>query len=55
MKASRILLNLLIKTFGLAREMVIGFDDTIERRRGAQIKAKGIYRDGVRRLQIVFG
>jgi hypothetical protein len=29
-------------------ELVIGFDETIERRRGKQIKAKGIYRDAVR-------
>jgi hypothetical protein len=27
---------------------VIGFDDTIERRWGAKIKARGIYRDPVR-------
>ena len=48
MKGSRILLNLLIKTFGLTDELVIGFDGTVERRRGKQIKAKGIYRDAVR-------
>ena len=28
--------------------MVIGIDDTIERRWGAKIKARGIYRDPVR-------
>ena len=28
--------------------MILGLDDTIERRRGAKIKAKGIYRDPVR-------
>jgi len=28
--------------------VILGLDDTIERRRGAQIKAKGIYRDPVR-------
>lgn len=45
---SRILLNLLIKVFITGSELIIGFDDTIERRRGKQIKAKGIYRDAVR-------
>ena len=48
LQGSRILLKLLVKTFGLAGELVIGFDDTIERRRGEKIKAKGIYRDAVR-------
>ena len=38
---SRVLLKLLIKSFGLSGELVIGFDETIERRRGEQIKAKG--------------
>ncbi|MBA3530994.1 MAG: hypothetical protein H0T73_03615 [Ardenticatenales bacterium] len=28
--------------------MVVGMDDTIERRRGAEIEALGIYRDPVR-------
>lgn len=51
---SKILLNLLIKAFGLSDEIVIGFDDTVERRRGKQIKAKGIYRDAVRREQVIF-
>ena len=45
---SRILLNLLIKAFVTSRELVIGFDETVERRRGKQIKAKGIYRDAPR-------
>jgi hypothetical protein len=31
-----------------AGEVVIGIDDTIERRWGARIKARGIYRDPVR-------
>jgi hypothetical protein len=45
---SRILVHLIVKSFGLAGEVVIGFDETIERRRGRQIKALGIYRDAVR-------
>jgi DDE superfamily endonuclease len=46
--ASRLLLRLLIASFVPSGELVIGIDDTIERRRGDQIKAKGIYRDPVR-------
>lgn len=38
----------MIKAFVRGRELVVGFDDTIERRRGKRIKAKGIYRDAVR-------
>jgi len=45
---SRVLLKLLIKTFAPAGTLVFGIDDTIERRRGEKIKAKGIYRDPVR-------
>src|SRR5215208_4313536 len=46
--SSKILLSLLIKAFGLNNELVIGFDDHLERRRGKKITAKGIYRDAVR-------
>ncbi len=45
---SRTLLRLLVTTFAPQGTLVIGGDETIERRRGAQIKAKGIYRDPVR-------
>jgi hypothetical protein len=45
---SRILLGLLVTTFAPSGPLVIGIDETIERRRGAKIKAKGIYRDPVR-------
>lgn len=45
---SKILLKLLIKAFDIKDELVIGFDDHLERRRGTKIKAKGIYRDAVR-------
>jgi hypothetical protein len=51
---SRILLNLLLKAFVASSEIVIGFDDTVERRRGRQIKAKGIYRDAVRSSKSFF-
>jgi hypothetical protein len=49
---SRRLLGLLVATFvpGDA-PIVVGLDDTIERRRGAKITAKGLYRDPVRSSQ----
>ncbi len=46
--AGKILLNLLLKVFGVSDEIVIGFDEHLERRRGRRIRAKGIYRDAVR-------
>jgi hypothetical protein len=39
---------LLVATFAPHGELVFGIDDTIERRRGSKIKAKGIYRNPVR-------
>jgi hypothetical protein len=42
------LLRLLLNTFLPIGPVVIGIDETIERRRGEKIKAKGIYRDPVR-------
>lgn len=44
----RLLLNLLIAAFVPSGPIVVGLDDTIERRWGARIKARGIYRDPVR-------
>src|SRR2546423_1131742 len=48
LSASHILLSLLVNAFVPEGALVFALDDTIERRRGAQIKAKGIYRDPVR-------
>ena len=46
---SRLLLHLLLQLFVPAdAPLVVGIDETIERRRGAKIAAKGIYRDPVR-------
>ncbi len=45
---ARELLGLLVSTFVPVGPVVIGIDDTLERRRGAKIQAKGIYRDPVR-------
>ena len=47
-RAAHLLLGLLINTFVPAGPVILGLDDTIERRRGKHIKAKGIYRDPVR-------
>jgi hypothetical protein len=54
LEISRVLLSLLLQTFVPKGPIVMGLDDTIERRRGAQIKAKGIYRDPVRSSQSHF-
>ena len=45
---SRILLCLLVDAFAQRGPVVLGLDDTIERRRCKRIAAKGIYRDPVR-------
>jgi hypothetical protein len=46
--ASRVLLGLLVRTFAPTGVLVMGLDDTVERRRGDKIEAKGVYRDPVR-------
>src|SRR5919109_689425 len=46
--ASRLLLRVLVAVFVPRGVVLFGLDDTIERRRGEQITAKGIYRDPVR-------
>jgi hypothetical protein len=45
---ARRLLLVLVATFVRDGPVVVGIDDTIERRWGARIKARGIYRDPVR-------
>jgi hypothetical protein len=45
---SLVLLRLLLNAFLSSGPVVMGIDETIERRRGEKIKAKGIYRDPVR-------
>jgi len=47
-RAARRLLVALARRFAPEGPLVFGIDDTIERRRGARIEAKGIYRDPVR-------
>ena len=49
LRLSRVLLTLLIQHLAQGDgPLVFGIDETIERRRGSRIKAKGIYRDAVR-------
>jgi hypothetical protein len=52
---SRILLRVLVRAFvPTDQPIVLGLDDHIERRRGAKIAAKGIYRDPVRSSKSFF-
>jgi len=50
-EASSVLLGLLVKTFVPSGPLVIGVDETLERRWGKKIAAKGVYRDPVRSTQ----
>ena len=47
-QGSRILLGLLIDQFSPQGPLLFGLDDTVERRWGPKIRARGIYRDPVR-------
>ncbi len=46
--ASRVLVGLLIRAFAPHGPLVLGIDETLERRKGKKIRAKGVYRDPVR-------
>ena len=48
LEGSEILLKELLKLLPSSYPIVAGADETIERRKGKKIKAKGVYRDGVR-------
>lgn len=49
LKASRVLLDSLVEAFVAEGEpLVVGIDETLERRQGKKISAKGIYRDPAR-------
>jgi hypothetical protein len=50
-EASRVLLGLLVKTFVPNGPLLIGVDETLERRWGKKIAAKGVYRDPLRSTQ----
>ena len=51
-QGARLLLGLLVETFAPAGPPVFGLDETIERRWGQQITARGIYRDAALFQQI---
>lgn len=51
LNASKILLGLLIVLIPASMPLIILVDETIERRKGKKIKAKGCYRDSVRSSQ----
>jgi hypothetical protein len=52
LRLARLLLGLLVKTLTApGATLVLGADDTLERRRGAHIKAKGHFRDSARSSQ----
>src|SRR5215211_2641385 len=53
-EASRLLLGLLVEAFVPDGPLVIGVDETLERRQGKKIAAKGIYRDPVRSSHTYF-
>lgn len=48
---AKILLGLLIKLVPESYPLLVAVDETLERRRGKKIKAKGLYRDAVRSSQ----
>jgi hypothetical protein len=47
-QAAGILLGLLVRTFVPTGPILVGIDETLERRRGAKIEARGVYRDHAR-------
>lgn len=51
LKLAKILLGLLIKLLPDSWPVLIAVDETLERRRGKKIKAKGLYRDAVQSSQ----
>ena len=53
-KAAQILLRLLVRAFASTGSVIIGIDETLERRQGEKIAAKGIYRDAARSSRSVF-
>jgi len=53
-QASRILLFLRVQTFAASGPLVVGIDETLERRQGSQIAARGIYRDAARSSKSFF-
>ena len=46
--AAQVLLRLLVEAFVPSGPLIVGLDDTIERRRGRKLTARAIYRDAAR-------
>ena len=53
-QAAHVLLRLLIGAFVPSGPVILGLDETIERRRGLQIEARAIYRDAARSSRACF-
>ncbi|PLS83304.1 MAG: hypothetical protein CYG59_01750 [Chloroflexi bacterium] len=53
-KAAQIVLDLLVASFARDGVVVLGLDETLERRQGDKIAAKGIYRDAARSSKTFF-
>jgi hypothetical protein len=47
-QAAQVLLRLLVEAFVPAGPVIVGLDETIERRRGRKLTARAIYRDAAR-------
>ena len=47
-QAAQVLLGLLVEAFVPAGPVIVGLDETIERRRGRKLTARAIYRDAAR-------
>jgi hypothetical protein len=54
LEASRILLGLLLEAFVGRGPLILGIDETLERRYGRKIAARGVYRDPVRSTHETF-
>jgi hypothetical protein len=55
LQASRILLGLLLEAFVVGEgPLILGLDETLERRYGKKISARGVYRDPVRSTHQTF-
>src|SRR2546423_3455244 len=53
-QAARVLLSLLVEAFVPAGPVIVGLDDTVERRRGRKLTARAIYYDAARSSKACF-
>jgi hypothetical protein len=54
LKTSEVLLSLLVRVFAPSGRLVLGIDETLERRQGEKIAKRGIYRDSTRSSRSFF-